>query len=199
MTAGIILASGYSRRMQRDKLLVDVGGLPLVERVIQTALASRLGDIALVYRTRAVKNIAGRYPGVRCVRNARAAEGQSAAIRLGVRHAPTNVCGYLFLVADQPWLTAAVIDRLLGEFAAHPDRVVVPVYNGHPGNPVIFPVAMRLPLLELRGDRGGRQILRSDPGRVLQVPVPDPAAGFDIDTHDDYVHAAACPTGPARQ
>ena len=45
MITGIILASGFSRRMKADKLLIDIEGSALIERVIKACVDSRLDDI----------------------------------------------------------------------------------------------------------------------------------------------------------
>ena len=65
MITGIILASGFSRRMKgEEKLLLKVDGIPLIERVIRTAQASRVDDLILVYRKDEICAIARRF-GVR--------------------------------------------------------------------------------------------------------------------------------------
>ena len=57
MITGIILASGFSKRMNRDKLLMEIDGVPMVERVIERAVESRLDEVILVYRVDEVKRI----------------------------------------------------------------------------------------------------------------------------------------------
>ncbi len=61
MITGIILASGFSKRMNRDKLLMEIDGVPMVERVIQRAVESRLDEVILVYRVDEVKRIGKKY------------------------------------------------------------------------------------------------------------------------------------------
>ena len=47
MITGIILASGFSRRMKRDKLLMEIDGIKMAERVIQACNKSSLDDLIL--------------------------------------------------------------------------------------------------------------------------------------------------------
>ena len=61
MITGIILASGFSRRMKADKLLIDIEGSALIERVIKACVDSRLDDIILIYRSEEVKKIGEKY------------------------------------------------------------------------------------------------------------------------------------------
>ena len=47
MVIGIILASGFSNRMGQDKLLLEVEGKRILEKVILAAKNSKLDDVVL--------------------------------------------------------------------------------------------------------------------------------------------------------
>ncbi|MCP4717795.1 MAG: nucleotidyltransferase family protein, partial [Deltaproteobacteria bacterium] len=164
MLSGIILASGFSRRMQQNKLLLPLEGKPLVERVISAAAKSRLDESILVYRDEAILQIGINY-GAQAIHNKHAAQGQSAAVRAGVTQASPATNGYLFLVGDQPYITAAIIDKIIEFNKIQPDMIIVSVYDERRGNPVLFPKSMRSDLLALTGDSGGRQIMAHMPER----------------------------------
>lgn len=183
--AGIIVAAGFSRRMGRDKLLLPVQGVPAVERVVRAAMCARLDERILVFRQPAVAAIGRRY-GCTLIANDQAAAGQSTSLRLGAAAAAADATGLLFMVGDQPLLTAAVLDRLLDAHDAGPDRILVASYDGRPGNPVLFPAQVRADLLQAAGDQGGRQCVATRPELVLRVEMPDPAAGLDMDTPAAY-------------
>lgn len=183
---GIIMASGLSRRMRgRDKLLLPLNGISMIERVIQAADASGLDEIILVYQKPAVAECAANYR-VRCVYNPLAAEGQSQSVKHGVLAASPETAGYMFLPGDQPGLGSAEIDLLIQAWEKSPDSIIVPVYGGRRGSPVIFPARYRKGLLALKGDSGGRAIIEEAPESVRHIDMPHPASGKDIDTPDDY-------------
>jgi len=185
MITGIILASGFSRRMRQDKLLLPVDGMPAAECVIRAADASLLDEIVLVYREAAVRELARAFR-CRAVYNPDAAEGQSAAVRAGITAARPDAEAYLFMVGDQPRMTASVINRLIAAWQEKRDAIVVPVYTAKRGNPVLFSAALKDELLALQGDEGGRSILERKMDMVYFVDVEDPSAGADIDTPEDY-------------
>lgn len=186
MITGIILASGLSRRMAgADKLLLPLGGAPMVERVLQAAHASRLDDIILAYHNPAVGELAGRYR-IRPVYNPHAAQGQSASIKAGVLAADPATQAYMFLTGDQPRLDAASIDLLIDAWLSHREHIIVPVYGGRRGSPTVFPAVLRESLLALEGDTGGRAVIGEHAGLVVTVDMPRPGAGRDVDTPDDY-------------
>ena len=66
----------------------------------------------------------------------------------------------LFVVADQPYLTADTLEKILGY--AHPGtETVSAAYQGVPGNPTMFSAHLGPELLALEGDDGGRKVIRS--------------------------------------
>ena len=187
MITGIILASGLSRRMGKDKLLLPVDGIAIVERVMQAAAASLLDDIVVVYQNPAVCTLAERYR-IRPVHNPDSAQGQSASVKAGVLAALPQTQAYMFLTGDQPFITATTINRLIVAWRAETSLILVPVYKGKRGNPAIFPAACRLKLLALEADTGGRSVMDQVPDMVRCVSMPDADAGIDIDTPAEYEH-----------
>ena len=185
MITGIILASGFSRRMEDEKLLLKVDGLPMVERVIKTAHVSLLDEIILVYRRDAIKALAIHYR-VKTVLNPHAEKGQSEAVKLGVAHVPPGSDGYMFLVGDQPYLTHSTVNKLIDIFNLHRDCIIIPLYNGARGNPVIFPSSFKCELLSLQGDCGGRTVAERMGNMVKLVPIESLLEGADIDTREVY-------------
>ena len=185
MITGIILASGFSERMARDKLLLEIGGMPVVERVVRAAKSSLLDDIILVYQNNRVKEIGKQY-GVRTVYNDSAHEGQSAAVKLGVRESRPDTDAFMFLVGDQPFLDPATINTLIDCHASDPKDIIVPVYNGKRGNPAIFPSIFRDDLLAIEGDIGGRRVIGERKDRVKFVAIEKSIAGMDFDTPEEF-------------
>jgi molybdenum cofactor cytidylyltransferase len=185
MITGIILASGLSRRMPAEKLLLDIDGTPMAERVIQAARASLLDEVVLVYQNENIKK-AGEKHGIKTVYNERADEGQSASIRIGIEAASPVTDGFMFLVGDQPFLNAATINLLIAAFNQDTHSIIAPVYNGRRGNPAIFPSTLKDDLLTVEGDQGGRALIEKMPERVKLINIEDERVGADVDTVEDY-------------
>ena len=183
--SGIILASGLSRRMGTNKLLLPLGGVPVIERVIAAASQSKLGEIILVCSSVTVASIGIRY-GVKIVDNTAPQLGQSQSVRLGVEGSCKSADGFMFLVGDQPFITADIINRLIERNISENCSAVVPRYNGKRGNPVIFSASLREKLIGLKGDSGGRVLLEGLDESIVNVDFSDEKSGFDIDTREEY-------------
>jgi len=182
---GIILASGLSRRMDKEKLLLKVKGIPMVERVIRAAQSSQIDELILIYKRDEIKEIAKKY-GIKTVYNQYAHEGQSAAVKLGVKASHPDSDGFMFLVGDQPYLNSSTINKLIDVFKKVKDTIVVPIYSSIRGNPVIFPSTLKDALLRLEGDCGGRRIIESMGDSVKLVTIEKSIEGTDIDTIEEY-------------
>ena len=72
----------------------------------------------------------------------------------------------LFCVCDQPWLRRDSVERLLGDFAAHPDHICALGWRGERGSPAVFPRELFPELLALSGDRGGGGVIRANAHRL---------------------------------
>jgi molybdenum cofactor cytidylyltransferase len=185
MITGIILASGFSQRMNTEKLLLSVEGMPVVERVIRAATLSRLDHVILVYQKEEIKELGKKY-NIVTVCNHRANEGQSAAIKKGIPASSPESDAFMFLVGDQPFLDLYTINTLIDTFLKDETPIVVPVYRGRRGNPVIFSSKLKDKLLKLEGDCGGRTIINQMEESVRFVPIESTFIGIDIDTREDY-------------
>jgi CTP:molybdopterin cytidylyltransferase MocA len=175
LSAGLVLAAGEGRRFGGPKQLAPLDGRPLIEH----ALAALAGLDRVVV-------VLGAYAGdVRRGADLGAAEvvvcddwaeGMSASLRAGLAalRAEDEV---VIVLADQPFITAAVVERV----RAVRGPAARAVYGGEPGHPVV----VRAPLLErageLRGDAGFRELL----GEAAAVDCSELADPRDIDTRDD--------------
>lgn len=75
---------------------------------------------------------------------------------------------FLFAVADQPFLTETSVLRLLDCAKDGVDSASL-CWGERPGNPTLFSTRLLPELMSLKGDTGGRKILRSHPCIFVQA------------------------------
>jgi molybdenum cofactor cytidylyltransferase len=187
MIVAIVLAAGASTRMGRQKLLLPMAnGRPLVRVAVEQVLAAGIDDTVVVLG-REAEAVARTLVGlpVRTVVNPRYAEGQSTSVHAGIDALPAGTEAAVIALGDQPLPDPGVIRRLVAAFRTTRQPIVVPVYRDGRGNPVLFAATLFAELRAVTGDRGGREVIAQDPGRVAEVAL-DAAMPADIDTPEDY-------------
>lgn len=186
MITGIVLASGFSRRMNRNKLALTIEGIPMIERVILAGVNSNLDEMLIIYRDPSVKTVADQHK-IKSVHNNNAIAGQSESIKLGINNSDGQSEAYLFLMGDQPFITAEIINQILQAHLNNKKNIVVPLYDGKKGSPVLFPDRYKEKLLAIKGDSGGRALIMDENNRVHYENIQDKRGGWDIDTWDEYL------------
>ncbi len=185
MLAGIVLAAGFSRRMGRPKLLLELRGKPIVRWSVE-ALAPHVDDLVVVTGpddggVRAA--LAGL--AVRFATNPRPHEGQGSSIAAGVAALRPWTRAVVIALGDQPRLPDDVVPALVRAWQHSGKSVVAPVYAGTQGTPVLFAGDVFAELGRLTGDAGARSVVQAQPDRVELVVFASPMPP-DVDTPEDY-------------
>lgn len=76
---------------------------------------------------------------------------------------------YLFMVADQPYVTVETIDRLILKTTSSNAIGGCVTWKDTLGNPVIFAKELREELLQLQGDKGGKSIIKKYESMICKV------------------------------
>ncbi|HEY2981941.1 MAG TPA: selenium cofactor biosynthesis protein YqeC [Anaerolineales bacterium] len=185
--AGIILAAGASQRFGRTKQLLDWRGQPFVRAVARTALAAGLSPV-IVLTGADSQNVEAALSGlpIQIVRNEDWREGQASSIRAGVSQlAASNESGAaIFLLVDQPQVTASILNALVEAHSLALPPVLAPLVMDQRANPVLFDRVTFGDLLELKGDVGGRAIFSKY--RIEYLPWHDDRLLLDVDTPEQY-------------
>jgi molybdenum cofactor cytidylyltransferase len=178
--AAVVLAAGASRRLDRPKQTVVLGGETLVERAIRIASEARLQPVIAVVRPEGDFGHSLQALGALVVLNDKADEGIAASIRYGIHAARLlRATGVVLLTCDQIAVTAEHLQALCAESA----KAAGSGYAGKVGIPAYFPAADFDRLLQLTGDTGARDLLRH------ARSVSTEALTFDIDTEADVARA----------
>ncbi|MBX2837119.1 MAG: nucleotidyltransferase family protein [Gammaproteobacteria bacterium] len=101
----------------------------------------------------------------------------------------------LIYLADMPQVQPETLNTLISGLAiattTQPTAVnppvvsaLVPTYQGKRGNPVLLLSDLFDSVVELTGDIGARQLLKTIPDKVQEIPVDDPGIFTDYDTPD---------------
>lgn len=188
--AAIIIAAGSSSRLGEPKQLLVLQGEALLERAIRVAKEAGTEPVVVVLGAHRERIEAGvDLSGVTVVVNDDWEEGMASSIRAGVRaikEQHSSSSGALLMVCDQPAVNSEHLGQMMGAFRRNPAGVIASVYAGKRGIPAIFPAVAYADLLDLRGDRGARELLSEEGRFVIEVPLE--GGELDIDLPEDLAH-----------
>lgn len=180
----VVLAAGAATRFGSTKQLAIFEGEPLVKRATRLAESSCGRRTVLVCGAdwQRVFEACGPLAGF-MVRNDQHAGGLSTSIAAGVRAVAEGAQAVLLLLADQPLITSARLERLIDRWKDSPEAIVASRYAGIAGPPVIFPSRFFSDLASLQGDAGARRIIDANESAVKLVAMED--AAVDVDRPND--------------
>jgi molybdenum cofactor cytidylyltransferase len=182
----IVLAAGKSSRMGGQNKLLSMlsGGRPMIVQTVEAILGCTASPALVVTGHNAPQirsALAGRH--VQFVEAVDFANGMAASIATGIAALSNEVDAALICLGDMPLIETAVLEALIAQFDPTEGReIIVPVYAGQRGNPVLWGRRFFSDLMSLRGDRGGRQILVDHMEFVVEVPVGTDSVLRDFDT-----------------
>lgn len=189
----ILLASGFGKRFGKNKLLEEFHGRPLFTYAAELAVNSPADIKVIVTQYNEVETLVKtQYPSLLTVRNSWPEEGISRSIRLGLETVLWNeegekYEGCCFMVCDQPFFKKESMEHLFQKFYEFPDCISVCSSGAREGNPVIFPKCLFKELLLLKGDRGGKKIIKKYPKLVRRVEVSEEEL-YDMDNQIDKIN-----------
>ena len=185
----VVLAAGAGTRFGGGKLLATIGGRAVLQHVLDALAAARLDDVVVVLGADApAAEAAIDWRTERRVVNPAPRDGLASSLRIGFDALPAATEAALIALGDQPLVSPATIETLLGTAATSGQPIVVPSYPDDRGR---NPVLVRRPAFDLvtatDGDRGLGPLIAGHPELVLEVPMK--GANPDVDTPADLAAA----------
>jgi molybdopterin-guanine dinucleotide biosynthesis protein A len=181
--AGAVLAGGASRRMGRDKALIEIDGVAMVARVAGALSGAGCGPVTVVGGDRAALEALGlvahadRWPG----------EGPLGAVitALSSSAVPTMV-----VACDLPWLDSATVASVAGAALAAAGDSDPPIDVAVTRTDRLQPLCAcwmpsALPVLERRFHAGERAVHRAIDDLAVRVVQVESAALRNVNTPRD--------------
>ncbi|WP_110927389.1 nucleotidyltransferase family protein [Bacillus massiliglaciei] len=199
---GVYLAAGSSRRMGSSKLLLPLGKSMVGNFAFAAALESKLDHLLVI--TQAGDPLDWMNPlfkggrvGSRWTQkeSLEAWRGQAYSLKKGIECAVQREAeAVLLLLADQPFVTAGMLNELLSVFYKEKKHgkewsFIASLHQQMARPPVLFTKRMFPNLLKLEGDEGARQLIRNSRHDGKFVAVQAELPFYDIDTQAQYEHA----------
>jgi molybdenum cofactor cytidylyltransferase len=189
LITAIVLAAGQSKRMGTPKMLLQLGGQTVIERVVVNLLEASLFEVIVVLGSdkkkiqQALKNI-----NCRTVYNSRYKNSSMLdSLKVGLRNSSSHKNAILIVLGDQPRISNSVIKTLIEDFEKHSREIIIPSYQHRRGHPWLFDSKYEDELLKLQEPQTLRDFLYSHEKSISYLEINEPQILEDIDTYEDYL------------
>jgi CTP:molybdopterin cytidylyltransferase MocA/xanthine/CO dehydrogenase XdhC/CoxF family maturation factor len=185
--SGMILAAGESKRMKQQKLLMDFHGESFIRTIVRKVSASDADQVMVILgsHSRKISDQIHSF-GVDMVFNPLYKEGMLSSIQCGFNTISKNVDAVLVILGDQPMIETETINKLIQRYRKTRDKIIVPVYQGKRGHPVLIDARFKDEIFSLNPEKGLRELMYAHGEDLYEMEVETPGILKDIDTIKDY-------------
>ena len=184
--------------MGSPKALLPFQGRPFLEHLLEVTSHPKIGVRRVVLGAHA-KMIADavRLAANEVVINEDWEQGQLSSIHAGIRSLPAGTDGMILCLVDHPLISSRLVDDLIARFyrERHGARsaIVLPVYQGKRGHPVIFSARVYEELLAAPMDQGARAVVWAHAAEVAEVATPEQGCVLNLNDPETMRHVLGRP------
>jgi molybdenum cofactor cytidylyltransferase len=192
MLATVILSGGASRRMGAPKALLPYRGGTFLEHLLSVTDHPQIGWRRVVLGADAQTIAEGvELPVEEVVINKNWEAGQLSSIQSGLRSLPAGTDGMLLCLIDHPLISRELVGELMERFYLSGKAIVLPIYKGRRGHPVIFASRLYRELLSAPLETGARAVVWANREEVFEMETAEEGCVLNLNDPDALAKARA--------
>ena len=187
MISAILLAAGQSKRMNgENKLTKEIQGIPLIKLSVKNILASSIDELIIVlgHQKEIVEKLIDKHEKIKFVFNKDFESGMASSIKTGLNNLSEKTEAFFICLGDMPMVNQDVYNQLIR--SRNNKEIIIPIYKGQQGNPILFSKSMKSIIISIEGDIGAKKILEQNKDKILKVKIDDINITKDFNTKDNF-------------
>jgi molybdenum cofactor cytidylyltransferase len=185
--SAILLAAGQSKRMDgENKLTKDIQGVPLIKHSVKNILAASIDELIIVlgYQKEIIEKLIDKSGKIKFIFNKDFESGMASSIKTGLNNLSEKTESFFICLGDMPMVGHGVYNQLIK--SKDNKEIIVPIYKGQQGNPVLFNKSMKEKIMGITGDVGAKKILELNKDKILNIETNDQSVVKDFNTKDNF-------------
>ena len=187
MVSAILLAAGQSKRMVgENKLTKEIQGIPLIKHSVKNILASSIDELIIIlgYQKEIIEKLIDKSGKIKFIFNKDFESGMASSIKTGLNSLSEKTESFFICLGDMPMVGHGVYNQLIK--SKDNKEIIVPIYKGQQGNPVLFNKSMKEKIMGITGDVGAKKILELNKDKILNIETNDQSVVKDFNTKDNF-------------
>jgi len=187
MLAAVILSGGASRRMGSPKALLPYQGRPFLEHLLEVANHPCIGVRRVVLGPDAeIISAQVSLSPQEVVINSDWQRGQLSSIQAAIRSLPAGTAGLLVCPVDHPLISSSLVGDLIEVFEKNHAALVLPLFEGRRGHPVIFASRLYDELLNAPEDTGARAVVWAHSNEICEVSTTEEGCVLNLNDPEAF-------------
>ncbi len=171
----------------KNKLLTKIQGTPMIRRVVQATLESKVDEVIVVlgFEASKVQKVLTDLP-CRLIVNKNYEKGQSSSVKIGLGEVSPMTRAMLVLPGDVAMVDFRSINLVIEEYGRGKHSIVIAAHKDQSGHPILFDKQL-FPEIERINEQtfGLKAVVQKHKGEVCLVETGSPSTLKDIDTPED--------------
>lgn len=171
----------------RNKLLAKIDGKPMIKRVVEAALNSKVDEVIVVlgWEAQKIHAILADSP-CRLVLNKDYESGQSSSVKAGLKEVSNTTRAILVLPADVAKISARSINLIINAYNDKGNLIVVAAHRGQLGHPILLSKELFKEIEQINEQTFGLKfVVKKHSNEMRLVETGTETVLRDVDTPED--------------
>lgn len=185
--AAILLTAGKSTRMGCLKSLLPWEGVTLLQHQLFQLGLSKVDQLIAVlgYQSRKLLPYFEN-TSVHFVFNEQFEMGKTESIKKGLLSIKVGTDCIMIISVDQP-VNRLLLDSMINQFVQTKSKIIIPVYNGKRGHPILISTELVEDLLQIKEETNGlKAVIHKWKNEINELNVEDRSVLFNFNSPKDY-------------